>query len=256
MSLLDQLTCFVGISQFVLKTEVLNKLPNYISRCRIIPDGVNTDAFQPSCESDRKALRAKIGYSDSDCILLYVGQIRQDKGVLSILDSFKVLCSRYANLRLVLIGSASGGGDDPNSEQSIFYKQFKKKLEDLPASKVQHVGFVLKKELPQWYQLADISLVPSIVLETCNNVVLESMSSGLPTITSQRGGIPEYAGDAVLYTQDPENYETLIQPLGQFIESIDKRREYGEKARKRILENYSWQKTAALTESIYDSLML
>ena len=42
------------------------------------------------------------------------------------------------------------------------------------------------------YQLADISVIPSLCEDAAPLVAVEAMASGLPLIVTKSGGIPEY----------------------------------------------------------------
>ena len=54
----------------------------------------------------------------------------------------------------------------------------------------------------QLYQAADVLAFPSVE-EGWGVPVLEAMASGIPVLSSQIGPIVEFAGDSVLYVDDP-----------------------------------------------------
>ena len=57
---------------------------------------------------------------------------------------------------------------------------------------------VLFKRILDEYQKASIFCVPTDYDDACPLAMLEGLACGLPTVASQRGGIPEEGGDAVM----------------------------------------------------------
>ena len=58
-------------------------------------------------------------------------------------------------------------------------------------SNILFKGKINNKELANFYNAADVLIVPSIHEEGFGRVILEALSSGLPVIASNRGGIKE-----------------------------------------------------------------
>jgi len=69
--------------------------------------------------------------------------------------------------------------------------------------------------------------------------LLEGMSAGLATITSNVAGCRETAGDAAMLV-DPRNVEETKEAVLKLVNNESRIDEYGQKARQRSIEYFSW----------------
>ena len=87
-------------------------------------------------------------------------------------------------------------------------------------------------DMVEVYQQADISVVPTISTEGLSLSLLESMSCGLPVITTPVGGL----GDAVIHNYNAFVYDPNHEDLGQYINYLAKNPDVREKFGKRNRE--------------------
>lgn len=127
--------------------------------------GVDTQRFNPCHRS--QALRQDWQAGEETTVLLYVGRLSPEKGIDTVIRSFKTLqlTQLHRHLKLVIVGD---GPDKPRlvakhaqDEQIIF------------------AGFQVGTSLAQYYASSDAFVFASQV-ETFGNVVTEAMASGLP----------------------------------------------------------------------------
>lgn len=110
------------------------------------------------------------------------------------------------------------------------------------------LDFVPGQALPWLFAGADVFAFPSS-FEGFGLPVLEAMASGTPVICSDRGSVPEVAGEAalVLSSLDPETWcEALDQVLGD--RNLHSRLTHDGLAR---AATYTWRRTATLTRDAY-----
>ena len=129
--------------------------------------GVDTSLFNP-IQKDLN-FKSKIGLSETDILLLYVGRLAPEKNIVSLLETFKkarsTLNKQGKNLFLALVGTGPlVGQSDLEKTNGII----------LP-------GELRGNHLAQWYASADIFVFPS-TSETFGNVILEAQASGLPVL--------------------------------------------------------------------------
>jgi glycosyltransferase involved in cell wall biosynthesis len=60
---------------------------------------------------------------------------------------------------------------------------------------VRLLGFLADRELPLAYRAADLTVVPTVVLEGFGLVVVESLAAGTPVLVTPVGGLPEVIRD-------------------------------------------------------------
>jgi len=126
---------------------------------------VNT-CFTPQ-EADKEEL---FGIKDQAPVLLYVGRIGKEKGVLELPSIYRNVKSVHKEVKIVIVGKGPA------------LEQLKEEIPDgIFISWVEH------SKLPKIYSSADILLLPS-KFDTFCNVVLEALSCGLPVIAYNKKG--------------------------------------------------------------------
>jgi glycosyltransferase involved in cell wall biosynthesis len=124
----------------------------------------------------RHELRIAFGWRD-ELVLLFVGRLAREKGLLTLLDALRELYGRGVRPKLVLVGSG------PMEEE------LRARAEEL-GLKAQFLGFLQGEELAKVYAAADMLVLPSRS-ETWGLVINEGMEFGLPLILSDRvGSVP------------------------------------------------------------------
>lgn len=105
----------------------------------------------------------------------FVGRLAQEKNIFFLLKVFKEVKEKTGDKEwgLILVG------DGPLKKDLIEYIKFKK-IKD-----ISFVGFKQKEELPPFFAISDVFVLPSIS-ETWGIVVNEAMASGLPVLISDR----------------------------------------------------------------------
>ena len=118
--------------------------------------------------------------------------------------------------------------------------------------RVIFTGWISTQELKVLISGAVISIIPSLY-EGFGLPVLEAFASLTPVITTDRGSLPEVAGDASVVV-DPFNYEDLAGKIEALVNNQDLRRSLTLKGRER-LAYFDWKKTAFNTLNLYKSLL-
>lgn len=161
--------------------------------------GVDHQLFSPKKETNFKekySIRQKN-------ILLYVGRIVPEKDIHMVLETFYALpVNVKKDTHLVIVG------DGPL--YSTLSEQHK--------TNVTWTGFIKGEALAQVYASSDLFLFPSAT-ETFGNVVLEALSSGLPVIGANAGGVQNLVEDGVTgYLCEPKDTEAFVQQTTLLLE--------------------------------------
>ena len=98
--------------------------------------------------------------------------------------------------------------------------------------KVFFTGFIHNSKMPQIHAMSDIAVIPSIYDDPAPLVVMECMASGLPIITTDSGGIPEYIGNdnCICVKRDNNIIKNLEIALDSLITNDEYRKNLGQKA--------------------------
>ena len=106
---------------------------------------------------------------------------------------------------------------------------------------VVFTGYVDHSRTPHFYAAADVTAAPSLCNEAFGKVIVESMASGVPVISSRRGGIPEVVDDGVdgILMDDPRDVNSLARHIVALLEDADRRRQMGAAARRKAVERFA-----------------
>jgi phosphatidylinositol alpha-1,6-mannosyltransferase len=140
------------------------------TRTAVVHPGVDTELYHPRAEG-----------LIAEPVMLFVGEIRADKGVLDIIAATDVVHARRPDLRLVLVG------DGPLAA----------KVEQLAAARpfLDYRGPVPRASIPALMREARALVVAPVHRrfweEQFGFAYVEAMASGLPVVTTNSGAIPE-----------------------------------------------------------------
>lgn len=196
---------------------------------RVLPFGVD-DRFSPGEPSEILTRRLNIRYGEQ--IILFVGTLDQThyfKGLDILLEAVAEL--GYQNWRLIVVGAG---------EKRRYYEQRAQTLK--LSRRVNFVGYVPTAELPDYYRLANIFVLPSInEAEAFGLAALQAMASGLPVIASRLPGVRELVshGDTGLLTE-PGNALALAAALDNLLVVKNEQKRLGVNGFKKVEENYRW----------------
>lgn len=161
------------------------------TRAYIVPHGVDVI---PEANINESQL-----IDDSQGInILYVGGLREHKGVQVIIKAIKQIKSK--NIKLHIAGNG------------VYENQLKGLAGD--DERISFYGRLSHNELQKFYSCADVLVVPSIWCESFGRVIIEAFRAGMPVICSNVGGMPELVMDNYNgYLFEAGNTDQLIKIL-------------------------------------------
>jgi glycosyltransferase involved in cell wall biosynthesis len=205
-----------------------------LAKVEVIPNGVDARRFTPP----------QVPRAEGPIRILFVGRLEPYKGVDTLLNALAALkqqATKPFSLRIA--------GDGSLKAQLIADAQ-RMELGD----SVEFMGWISADQIPQVYQSSDIFVLPSVV-EGMPNGVLESMSTGLPSIASRVPGTEELITDGETgITFNPGDVESMTAALKSLIEDDEARARMGNAARMAAIER-SWEKVAAQYAKIYERVL-
>jgi glycosyltransferase involved in cell wall biosynthesis len=211
----------------------------------VIPYGVDADRFQPN-QVVRERVRHSHGIAKNDLVLVAIGRLVRKKGFEFLIDALVELTDRWPRLRLFLIGQ--GDLEDSLRQQAI--------SKDI-SEHVVFLGALTQNQVADWLAAADISIVPSIKDDAGNvdglpNVLLESLASGTPVVTTKAGGIGSVAKDGLTACLAPEKDASgLASSIGQLLEQPAFAADLGQAARELMIREHAWTRVARRLTEVY-----
>ncbi len=180
----------------------------------VIYNFVDPEAFQPRSTQERCLA------SRDERVIMHVSNFREAKNPLGVIATFHLVQQQVPAARLVLVGEGP---------QLTLIKNRCREL--AICQKVTFLGSVdnVEKVLP----MADCVLQPSYQ-ESFGMVLLEAMACGVPTVSSNVGGIPEVVDHGHTgYYADPDDHQTMANHIVSICQSPELQRQMGDQGRER-----------------------
>ncbi len=239
---------FFAMSERARETLLLEGIEK--ERVVVVGNGVDTNTFCPRDE-ERVAWRARFGISPDDFVILFIGRIRASKGIFDLVHAVKRLVSDPEidrdHLRLLVVGRGP-------AEHAL---RDRVRTLDLDQNVILG-GPIAHSQIQFVHSCADIFALPSSPRrywqEQFGIVLIESMASGVPVVSTLSGSIPEVVGDAGLLVQPSDHY-SLSQALKSLIIDPERRAALGRKALERAHAIHSLPVVAGRIRTAFHTLL-
>jgi glycosyltransferase involved in cell wall biosynthesis len=162
--------------------------------------------------------------------VLCAGTLEPRKNLVRVLDAYARLSERLRERHLLVLVGPRGWEFDEILERA-----------GALGGRVKLLGHVPDDDLAALYMLCEVFCYPSLY-EGFGLPLLEAMSAGAPSITSNVSSLPEVGGQAVRYI-DPTSVEEIAAALTDLLESEPERQRLGERAREQAAL-FSWERAA------------
>lgn len=196
----------------------------------VIHLGVDTQIYHPV--NGNKSLLAEFGIPESDLVVFYSGHFEERKGVRTIVKAANVLAlsGNIDGIHFLLCGN--------RGDEAITYEQ--ELTQDKARKRVIFAGY--RNDVPHLMRNSDIGVIASTGWDSFTRSSVEMLSSGLPLIVSNLGGLPESTKHGETgYHITPGNYQELAKRLLELKSSNDLRRKFAQNARTMVVEQFTEQ---------------
>ena len=168
------------------------------------------------------------------------------KGHEEFLCAARELSKEYANLKFLVVGEPSRGETEYADKIKLLAGEYK-------LNNLIFTGF--RGDIPEILAAMDIFAFPSHS-EAFGIALVEAMAMKKPSVCSKAEGVLDIAVDGeTSYLFENKNAADLKAKLKLLIESKEKQVEFGENARKRILENFDIEIVTGKVLKIYQAEM-
>jgi glycosyltransferase involved in cell wall biosynthesis len=198
-------------------------------RVHYLPHGVDLKRFRPAFPGEREQIRRDLGWP-ADCpVVLFVGRLSVEKGVMDLLAAWRLV--RHPRAILAIVGPDMPGHPwdaGPRARALVAAHALE--------SRVRLEGPV--SDPSPFFRAADLFVQPSH-FEALGNTALEAMASSVPVVASGVGGLADFCVDgenALLH--EPRSPASLARAVETMLEDASLRARLAQAARRTVSEGF------------------
>src|SRR5689334_18200392 len=203
----------------------------------VIPPGVDGTRFVPARPDAHAATRRRFGLDPDRPLVLGVSRLVPRKG-------FDVVIDAVSKLDGVQLAIAGAGRDQ-------------RRLERQANGSARFLGRVSDDDLPALYGSADVFAMccrdrwRGLEAEGFGIVFLEAAACGVPSVAGRSGGSHEAVADGETgYVVAPRDVAAVRTAIARLVDDDDLRARMGAAARRRALDEFSYDRLATLLEPV------
>lgn len=171
----------------------------------LVYNGIDRERFHPR---DKVAARRELRLATDRRSILYVGNLKREKGVLDLVVAFGAVSSELTQVDLEIVGT--GPATD----------ELRAKVDELGLTQRVHLhGSRGHESITDWLAACDVLCLPSHA-EGVPNVVLEAQACGRPVVATNVGGIPEVLSASSGYLVEPADPAMLADALRRALTTL------------------------------------
>lgn len=194
---------------------------------KLVELGVNSEKIHVIYNGVDKSVFYADKSAKSSQSLLFVGNLKANKGVSELIESFITLKKTHQALKLVIAGDGA--------MMPIIVTRL---TEEGLLSEVELLGNVAHHQIPALLRASSLLVLPSYA-EGVPNVILEAFSCGTPVVATAVGGIPEVVSESDGILVKKQSVENLTQGINKAL-AID----WNSERIKEKANEFSWDDNA------------
>jgi glycosyltransferase involved in cell wall biosynthesis len=217
------------------------------SKVSVIPGGVDLEHFRPS--TDKARIRTRLNLPQDKFILFAVRNLVPRMGLENLISAFEIVQDGRPDLLLVI------GGEGP-LEPALKEQTKRCGVEDC----VRFAGYIPDQDLPAYYQMADLFILPTTELEGFGLVTVEALASGLPVLGTPVGGTREIlaklGADYLFEDSTPQSIATgILKALNDWATNKAAYESIAQTCREAAEQHYSWDNHVSQLEDLFYSIL-
>jgi len=225
---------------YTVKEDILRRFKIDPEKIDVVYHGV--DASFKKIVAGQILERVRNKYHIPQQYILFVGNLEPKKNLVRLIDAFLLLKKKNAIPHKLLIVGQDGW------KSEAIHKRLERSGD---TSDIVFTGYVDNEDLPAIYSMAALFAFPSLY-EGFGLPVLEAMACGTPVLISDRGALPEIAGN-IFPQVDPTSVPDIAAGMLKCLTDEVLRARNIRYGLERV-KTFTWENTAWQTLEVYNSL--
>jgi len=212
---------YIAVSENVRSSMAAGGIP--FQKISVLPNGIAAEWFEAAPAGRREAMRQDLGIPLHAKVFITVGELRSPKkGIPDLLAAMALVFKKHPDAYLLLVGEGQFPVAPEHGRRILFL------------GNKTRTG-----EVRELLSLADVFVLPSL-WEGFPNVLLEAMASGLPSVCTAVGGVPEILTEDTGFLVRPGDTEALAENMSRLLANDALRGRMGAAAQNRA-RGFSWE---------------
>lgn len=227
----------VTVASQWIKDDLVERYGVEPEKIHVIPLAAPTEAYETAHSDIRDAVRTKFGLPET--FVFCASQTWPHKNHIRLLEALALLRDRD-NIIVNLVCTG---------KRTVYWRTIAKRLRELKLQgQAKFLGFVSPPELKTLYQLAEVTVIPTL-FEAGSFPMFEAFREGCPVTSSDVTSLSEQGGDAVLFF-DPKSVESIAEAVRRMARDPQLRKILTQRGRARIA-TFTWERTAKAYRALY-----
>ena len=215
-------------------------------------NGIDPKKYDPSriTDEDKRNLRRFYHIADDEIFLFFIGRLVTVKGISQLIEAMPDIITEYPNVKLVVLGI--GDMEDDLKKRVIEL--------DIKDNVIFRTEFIEEEDRILHYAASDVVILPSLY-EPFGIVCTEAMSMKKPVVVGARGitGMREQIvseGEKQCGVHvNPNDPKDIVWGVKELLSCKNEWDQFGENARNRVYELFTWEKITNRTIEIYKQVI-
>lgn len=223
------------------------KTAQYLDRpAHVVMHGIDADGFCPA--EDKSALRRALGYPQGVLVGCF-GRVRRQKGVDLFVDAMLRVLPKHPDAHGLVMGRVTDAHEGFVAEQKakVAASPVAERIHFLPEHAIDRMA--------EPYAALDLYVAPQR-WEGFGLTPLEAMACGVPVVATRAGAFEDLiADDETGRLVDIGDLDAMTAAIDMLLTDEDRRQDWAEKARRRVLAGFRIEDEAAALVEIYRGLL-
>lgn len=188
-------------------------------------------------------LRSELHLPPAARLIGYVANLHPDKAPFDFIDAAEQIGAQFPDTHFAIAGFGP-------LEHDVAARVRNGKCPD----RIHVLGF--RKDILQVMASLDLIVLPSVAREASSTVLKQAGSLGIPAVASNLGGTREIIDDGVTgLLFPPGDTAALVEKMGAMLREPVKSREMGQRAKTKVLAEFSADAIASRTHELYRTIL-